>query len=215
MKKLLMFSLALIVFSGFANAAVPACTLGPVITVLTSIPNSGCDVGDEEFSGFAALPTGIGLQFLQTGNLATVNFVDLSGTGLVAFTESYTTNIDPAAVPAGFTAALTRVAAGLQDGNANGNAKLTKTTTGGFTGTATATDVGGTITPTVISGISVQSLNIVDMFTIVNGDILNASNTYTVTQTATTAAPEPVSMLLFGSGLMGVWFIGRKKLVRK
>ena len=38
--------------------------------------------------------------------------------------------------------------------------------------------------------------------------------TFSYTQ-VTTGSPEPVSMLLFGSGLLAVSLIGRKKLVRK
>jgi len=35
------------------------------------------------------------------------------------------------------------------------------------------------------------------------------------TYSSTTGAPEPVSMLLFGSGLLAVSLVGRKKLIRK
>jgi hypothetical protein len=224
MKKLLMFSVALLAFSGIASAA--PCTLG---TILTSSAGVNCDIGELNFSGFSALPAGTGLEFLQGGGVCTtpvssatncqglVELVDNSGTGagvqnFAAFT--YTVSIDATQVAPLWAATLTGATSGMLVGNLGTSAAaLTKIVTPG--GTSSATDVNGTVTPVAIA-LSGTSVSVSDSFVVTSGTIADVSNTFQATAALIpTGTPEPVSMLLFGSGLLGLSLVGRKKLVRK
>jgi hypothetical protein len=215
MKKLLMFSLALVVFSGVASATT-ACASNTVYTP-AQLGSSGCELGDKVFANFGTLPTGIGLLFVQTGigvnATYSLDYVDTTtnGTGLEqSFTESYTLTIDTTVCALCY---VKTAAAGVDDGNGNGNGVLTKALSAGASGTSTETDVNGTLTPVVITGLTATSFTVTDTWTYTNGVFLNLSNSYTQGQTS--ASPEPISMFLFGSGLMAFATIGRRKLSRK
>jgi hypothetical protein len=211
MKKFLMcslaFSLAITVFTGTASA-IPACSTA----LLTASPTSACDVGDVEFSGFGALPTGVDLQFQFSGPTSvSVNLYDATSTGLAnGLTYTYNVQIDPAFANTN----ITTVASGLGDPTAKAVGKLTKTLTGGLTGTVTSTDNGaGVITSTVVNGSTAALIGVSDSLAVTSGDISYVANSFTYTTTS--ATPEPVSMVLFGSGLLAVSLIGRKKLISK
>jgi len=226
MKKVLMFSLAAVVFSGVASAA-PACS-GTLQNSGVAAFNAGggCELGDKIFNNFGALPVGVGVQWVATGfgagTVYSVNFIDTSTGGNTleqSFVESYTVLLDQAAaalIVPGSTAAISTISAGVQGANNSALGTLTKTLSAGGSGTATAaTDGAGHTTQVPITGVSFTSFTVTDTWSYSAGVFLNLSNSYQQTFTATTSTPEPVSMLLFGSGLLAVSFMGRKKLVRK
>jgi len=139
------------------------------------------------------------------------------------FTFGYTITVDQTQVVAGFTSAITSVGPSLQDLGGKDNGSVTKNMSGGATCTASETDVGGTITPSFCTGISATSLTVSDVFAYTspslnpNGarTINSIGNGFTETFTPSSATPEPVSMLLFGTGLLACGIIGRKRMVRK
>jgi len=211
MKKLLMcslgLSLATTLFLGTASA-VPTCSTA----LLTASPGSPCDVGDVEFSGFGVLPTGVDLQFQTSGLFSvSVNLFDATSAGLAnGLTYTYNVQIDPAFANTN----ITTVATGLGDPTAKAAATLTKTLTGGLTGTASSVDNGaGVITSQVVNGSTAALIGVTDSLSVTSGDISYAANSFTYATTS--ATPEPVSMVLFGSGLLALSLIGRKKLIRK
>jgi len=209
MKKFLVFSLSLVAFCSVASAA-PACST----SLLTVAPSTPCDVGDVTFSGFGALPANVALQFQTSGiNSVSLNLFDTSPTGAGlgnGLSFSYTVQIDPAFL----LTSLTRVSAGLGEPNGNGNAVLTKTLTGGLTGVASATDVNGTITPISVTGSTTAAVGVTDALSVTAPTDINfAANAFT--WTTTSGVPEPVSLLLFGSGLLAVSLLGRKKSFRR
>jgi hypothetical protein len=237
MKKLFMLALPLVVFSSVSSAT-PACsTTGVTLATLIALGAGGCEIGDEIFANFSgslsnvadtiafagpAGPVGPGNAFYSLNVNAGVNSI-LQGN----FTFGYTVAIDtttPGLITAGYSAANTKLTGGVQD-NGNDGATLVKTVTGGATCTTGSTDSFGTIVPTTpgCNPINAQTFSVSEAFTYTGNNsnaggarsISGIGNTITEAFTLTTGAPEPVSMLLFGSGLLAVSVLGRRKLVRK
>ena len=214
MKNLSLLLLVLAMACGVANAAIIDCGTGVYSFAQWSADfvgaGNGCAIGDKIFSNFSvgSIPTDTFLQFGQAGNLFTVNFIATPGGGFSkSFAESYQIAIDPTKPPASTgPTAIAAVAAGMQDSNGNGTATLVKTVTGDATGTASATDKNGTITPVVLTGISAQKLNVMDTFTYNSGTITNISNSF-----LQVSAPEPASMALIGCGLLALCFARRRR----
>jgi len=235
MKKLLLLALPLVVFSSVSNAAPGACsTTGVTIATLIALGSTGCEIGDKVFYNFSgalsntadtiafsgpAAPEGPSNAFFQLNVNAGVGSI-LQGN----FTFGYSVSIDPTMVTAGLTSAITRVTGGIQDNGTDG-ATLVKTVTGGATCTAGSTDSFGNSTQLSpgCNGISATSLSISEAFAYTANNsntggarsISGIGNTFTESFSTTTGTPEPVSMLLFGSGLLAVSVLGRRKLVRK
>jgi hypothetical protein len=92
---------------------------------------------------------------------------------------------------------------------------FTNTTAGGIGGTQYLLPTTDAITGALLGVFSIGATGNVDAGGFVNGASdarIQATFTYTP---VTTGSPEPVSMLLFGSGLLAVSLIGRKKLAGK
>jgi len=203
------------------------------------VASGGCALGDKVWFGFGgamdnaadvfnfggpAAP-GVGCPGIPSACTATYQMNINEGVPNTVlqgnFTFNYSLSIAPPP-PAGLAVSLTRVTAGIQD-NGNDGATLVKTITGGAACTASSTDSFGTITPGPCNGINAQSINVSEAFNYTannsnpNGarSISGIGNTFVQTFVSTTGAPEPMSMLLFGSGLLGLSLIGRRKLIRK
>jgi hypothetical protein len=236
MKKLLMFSVALAAFSGLANAQ-PAC--GSLTYTLAALGTTGCEVGDKIFSNFSgtlgtneviSFSGGVGNPFTGPAGF-TLEVSDLSNNGLTGnFNISYQVRVDPTVVLiGGGTNQLTRAGSGIVDSGAQQGSPSTATlsnTLSLIAGTSVcaspgpqSTDAAGTVTPTVnCPGLNATNIgvNMVFNYTVNGGDLTQAQDTFGESNTQPTGGtPEPVSMLLFGSGLFAVSLIGRKKLVRK
>jgi len=92
---------------------------------------------------------------------------------------------------------------------------FTNTKTGGLGGTSYVLPTTDAQTGSLLGVFSIGATGNVDAGGFTNG-ASDARITATFTYTpVTTSSPEPVSMLLFGSGLLAVSLIGRKKLARK
>lgn len=211
MKKLSILAFAVIVFSDLA-CATSICSSGFYTTVTALNAGGGCFVGEVLFSNFAGLPTNVAVEFLGGGSSSTLDLVDdtVGDTGIQSFSGfTYTVSIYTPNVPVPDTGTITGVIAGMLDSGGKSTAKLNKELNGGTTAgvnEATATDTGGTITNvSVTSGLAAATLGITDNFTLTSGNVANLSNQYNVTN----ATPEPVSMLLFGSGLVALFFSKR------
>jgi hypothetical protein len=99
-------------------------------------------------------------------------------------------------------------------------------TTPGVDATLGTNDVGATLTTGLAPFIGTGTVTALDASTIGNySGVLPLNYTTTgatqadvfaqITYTYSSGTPEPVSMLLFGSGLLGVALVGRKKFARK
>jgi hypothetical protein len=231
MKKLLMLALPLVVLTGISSAAtVTSCTSQTTWSLATLISNGGCQIGDKVFTNFSdslsnaantiaftgpAGPVGPGLAFYQINVNAGVNSVLQGG-----FTFGYTVTIDQSQVVAGYNSALTRLTGGIQDNGTDG-ATLTKSVTGGATCSAGATDSFGTVSPSPCN-MNATSINVSETFAYTANNsnpggahsISGIGNTFTESFSSTTGVPEPMSMLLLGTGLSALAMIGRKRVKR-
>jgi len=243
MKKLLMFTLSLAAFSGLANAQVGACVPGTNYTIgsqnlaLGVLGLAGCEVGDKIYSNFqGALGTNEVINFnagpaspYTAGNFL-LQVVDASSGGLQGnFNFSYNIAVDQSKLPAGGgTNQITRFGASLIDTGSVANpspssATFTNTLTLGAgticAGPNVVTDTNGsvgTLTPPC-SGLNATNINVNEVlnYTSNGGQMTVAQDSFGESNTPTSTTPEPVSMLLFGSGLFGLSLIGRKKSVRE
>ena len=235
MKKLLFLALPLVVFSGVANAA--ACLQNQTLAQLVALGATGCSIGDKVFQNFTGTFAGADATdtFTFTGPLGPTlaPFYQLNlnagtaGVLTAPLSFSYQVRVD-AAVNAvlnpGTTAAITRVTGGIQDnGNAGSGAQLLKgvtvnTGSGSCGGVNYAETAGTTTTNTACNLTGATLITVVESFTYTGtvgaSSVTGFGNTFTQTLTPTTGVPEPMSMLLLGSGLLGFGFIGRKRFVR-
>jgi hypothetical protein len=92
---------------------------------------------------------------------------------------------------------------------------FTNTTSGGLGGTAYVEPMTDSQTGTLAGIFNVPVTAFVDAGGFTNGTtVAQLSVTYTY-NSIISAAPEPVSMLLVGGGLLGLAFVGRRRVVRK
>ncbi len=203
-----MLSAALAIFSSVASAGpIVACSSQTTWTIvqLELLNLGGCQQGGLLFLGFGGtIPATDSVQFSSSGSTFTVtmgNPTGLTGT----FAASYAVEVDESQFL--FQAYITQAEANIVDpGSGNGMLALI---IDGVTGTALATDVSGTITPGYLTGFSAVSVDVSETFDPPGSTIVSISNTFTV------SAPEPISLLLFGSGLLCVLLIGGRKLAPK
>lgn len=208
--KLSILALAMVAFSNPAHAT-SVCNSGLYTTVAALNAGGGCDIGGILFSNFANLPTNVGVLFFGTGS-ATVDLVDdtVGNTGIQTFSGfTYTVTIDPSG--SGIT--FSSVVAGVLDSGGTSTAQLNKLINGGTVpgvSDAVATDTSGVITNISVNGLSATTLNISDNFALISGNIANLANQYNTAS----AAPEPISMFLIGSGLVVVFFLPKKSIAQ-
>jgi hypothetical protein len=201
---------------------------------LAALGTTGCEVGDKIFANFGGslsntadtiqfagptAPVGPGNAFYTLNVNAGVNSVLQGG-----FTFNYSIAVDQTQVATGYTGAITRVTGGIQDNGTDGGT-LGKTITGGASCSVNVVDSFGNVSPTACNGINATSLNVSETFAYTANNsntggarsISGIGNTFTetFTSTTTTGTPEPVSLLLMGTGLIGLSLMGRKYLPRR
>jgi hypothetical protein len=234
MKKLLFLALPLVVFSGVASAATACSGLSFSLAGLEALNASGgCSIGDKVFTNFTGTFTGTDvndqISLSASGNNYFLNLNAATGAGLPGtlsstLTFGFQVQVIQSLVTAGNTAAITRVTGGFQDNGDAGSAGTLAKTIGVVTGTGSCpsgvlvTDNAGNVTTSPCTGISATVLNVNETFTFTGtgaSSVTGFGNTFAQTLTPSSGTPEPFSMLLFGSGLLALASIGRKKLARK
>jgi len=231
MKKVLFLALPLVLFTGVASA-VNQCNPGGVSTNYTfaqlSAQGFSCEVGDKIFSNFTGSfqTTTDTMGFTNTPNnlqeslnLNAGSEFFLSGT----FTFNYVVTVDPTVLFPGFTASIASMSGSVQDANVNSRSTLNKVTTPnvGPQCTVTVNDLGGGNANANVCnyGGTPTSMTVTESFTYTGpgggSGVTGFSNTITENLTPTGGTPEPVSMILFGSGLLAISLLGRKKLSRR
>lgn len=229
MKKLLMFALPLVVFSGISQAA--SCSQNVTLATLIGLGSTGCSQGDKIFYnwGGSTQDATDTFQFLGPSGSSSSPFYTINlnaGTeGVFAGTFSYTYSIKidstSALIPAGTQGEITRVSGGIGDGgNTGSSATLTKNVTGGATCSLTVLDPGANPTAGNCTGLTATApITIAETFSYTGtagaSSVTGVTNTLTQAFVSTTGVPEPTSMLLFGGGLLAVSFLGRKRFARK
>jgi hypothetical protein len=123
-----------------------------------------------------------------------------------------------AAQPGAFTSTM-NLGAGVNlftIGNLSSQANtFTNTASGGLGGTSYILPTFDAETGTLVGVFSIAGVGSVDAGGFTNGaSDARVTVTYTYTP-VTTGSPEPVSMTLFGSGLLALGLIGRKRLARR
>jgi len=196
----------------------------------------GCTIGDKVFYNFggaldqAASTIQIsGPNGTPVGNAVTLppvtyqlNVNSAGGVTAGNYTFNYSLSINPALVTPGLSSKIALVTAGIAD-NGNDGGTQVKTITGGASCTASSTDSFGNVSKSNCTGISATQINVSEVFNFTANNsnqggvrsIAGMGNTFVENFTATNGTPEPVSMLLFGSGLLAFALVGRKKLARK
>jgi len=241
MKKLIMMALPLAVSCGLASAATyqpcsnnfNAWTIAQLQTIAGGATAAGCEVGDKIFTNFngGTLPNaGDFFTFIQQSPLQYIMELSPSGTGGettfgTGFNYSFTVMIDPT-VPqqGGKVASFSTLTAGIIDTNQGSTSLLTKNTvpnSGGpctvqFTDNGAGNLSGGNVCSYPVGA---TSMNVTETYAYTGGGnqsgVTQLQNTITQQLTSTQTTPEPMSLLLFGSGLLGLGFIGRKRMARK
>jgi len=244
MKKLIMMALPLAVSCGLASAATyqpcsnngDTWTLALLQTIAGGATAAGCEVGDKIFTNFSSstLPNaGDFFTFFQQLPLSANQYImelSPSGTGGettfgTGFNYSFTVMIDPnVAQPGGKVASFSTLTAGIVDSNQGSTALLTKNTvpnsgapcTVQFTDNGAGNLSGGNVCSYPVGA---TSMNVTETYAYTGGGntsgVTQLQNTITQQLTSTQTTPEPMSLLLFGSGLLGLGFIGRKRMARK
>jgi hypothetical protein len=225
MKKLLVFALALVAFGSVAGAA-PTC--GTINWTIATLGATGCEDGDKIFSAFSGnmgtVNPNLVIQFSPPNSASTflgpynVVISDLTGASLNQnFTLNYTVTVDETGVVGGFNY-ITGISAGgvatftptasnsnTISGAGAGCTPLNSNNTGGGFPTVSCATTG---LPT--------SVGVQESYTFTGG-----SNTVSSIQDSylqafqNTSTPEPLSSLLFGSGLLALSVLGRKRFARK
>jgi len=229
MKKLLSLALPLLVFSGIASA-VPQCSTGTFGGVagdwsLAQLAGAGCEIGDKIFSNFTGAtgdPTDSFSFFTSGAN--NYNILLTTGNELVfvgTFNFGYRVTIDQTQVVAGKTATLATLTGNIGDSTVGSASTLVKTNSVNGC-TLTVTDSGaGNVSSSAPCGFvnPTTTVTMSETYTYTGNaggsGVTSLQNTFTQVLTATQSSPEPVSMLLFGSGMLALGFIGRKRIARK
>jgi hypothetical protein len=241
MKKLLYMALPIVIATGIASAANPCNPLGfpQAITVSTISGTAGgfsCQLGDKIFSGFstAGLNSTDSFTFTQTGAQSYTLSLNAGSEGVFGTNFNYGFNvaIDPTfvGIPAGSAAFFSNVSGAIIDTVSGSSSTLAKTITpnagtgcpSGVFVTESVTTAGQSQTGSscnLASTPRVTSVGVAEAYTYTGGanpsGVTQLQNTFTQALASTTGAPEPVSMLLFGTGLIGVALFGRKRLFSK
>lgn len=222
--------LALVTGSAFAaNPCNP--TVGVTSQYLASTvfaAGFSCEVGDKIFSNFTGSTANSSDTFsfnaqnplTYSMNINAGNEFDFTGT----FTFGFSVQIDPAVVILnGSRTSFSFVTGQISDATPNSTSTLDKSITANLGAPCTVHDVdnganngtGGSCS----YGVGTTSLSVSETFTYTGGSnpsgVTGIGNTFGQSLSSTTGTPEPMSMLLFGSGLLACGFIGRKRLVRK
>jgi len=240
MQKLLLMALPLVVFCGIASAAVyQPCTNNSDVWTLTQLETiaggataAGCEIGDKIFTNFGGATQSATdtFSFFQQGqtqyvvNLSpgTEQFFSTASPGFVYNFSILVDETNAALVAAGKIGTISQLSAGIVDSNSGSSSTLAKVTTPNVGSPCTVNySENGAVSSTgnVCNYSGDTSLNVTETFTYTGGTVTSGvselQNTVNQVLTVTTGTPEPISLLLFGSGLLALSTIGRKRLVRK
>ena len=192
---------------------------------------AGCEIGDKLFSNFTGSAENASDTFMFSGptvvipNVAVFYTMNVNAGTEFVFSNPFTFAFDVSIIqnsfiPVGTQASISRVSGGIGDAGAVGSSgTLTKTVTGGANCTLTVVDPGTNPTAGTCTGLNaINPIHVVESFaytgTAGQSTITSVVNAFAQTFTPTSGTPEPMSMLLFGSGLLGVALIGRKRSAR-
>jgi len=219
MQKVLIFSVALAAFSGVASAA-PACgTTAYTLSALATLGGS-CEAGDKVFSNFGgnmdSINPNLTVTFTGGGNGPyNVTISDVTNAALTetSFTFNYTVSVDLLLQPTNY---ISKMGAGGLDSLGGSTATNANTTNNAGCSTVTSSDVGSGF-PVMTCNTTGQPTSLAVAQTYTGGagasTVTNIQDSFLETTPVT--SPEPVSMILFGSGLLAISLVGRRKLVRK
>jgi hypothetical protein len=227
MKKVLLLAVPLLI-SGLASAQTTPGLCGFASYTVAQLTTSGfsCYVNDKLYGNFGNFSSNWGaegdtLQFFQLAgqyNLFANAATSFGGT----YTFSYTVNIDQTKVGGGATASISAVGGSISDsGTTEELSKLTKliTPNSGSPCTVTVSHTGGLGENSNLCTFNTltTSLSVVETFTApTTGSTVGFfQNSISQVTGATSAVPEPASMLLLGGGLLGLGVLGRKRYARR
>jgi len=224
MKRLLIFSVALLAISGIASAA-PACGVTNYTLAALAALGGSCEAGDKIFSNFSGtmdtVNPNLTVSFTGSGfGPYNVQISDSTNAALTepTFTFNYTVTVDETGVVGGFNY-ISLIGAGGQD-SFTAIATNANIITGAGAGCTPLNSVdpgaGGFHTVTCGTTGLPTSVGIMETYTYTGGTATVTSIQDSYFQTfQNTSTPEPISILLFGSGLLAVSLIGRKRVARK
>jgi len=236
MKKILFVALGLTMFTSMASAVVQCNPSPPAVQTFTlqalfNLGSSGCEIGDKIFANFDGN--------FKTGADATDNFTFTAVDSLDyllnfnagnppshlanTLTFTYTVSVDQSQVLTGNTASIIRVSGNIGDGgNGTSSSTLVKQITdNGSPSPCTVTiaeTAGGQLPVPCNFSPGATFMTISETYSYTGGatnTVTGFDNSFGQALTLTTGAPEPFSMLLFGSGLLAVSIIGRKRLMSR
>jgi len=169
------------------------------------LQGTGCDFGDKTFSDLTATPAGVNVQLSQVGNVYTVTFF---GNLTNSFVVDYNVAVNSG------SAVITSVSAGIDLVNTSSTAALTKTVTSPGGPYVLTVDTTGAVATTAIT--PTTSLHVSDSFTApgTGPGATSFSNSFEQGN-ITTGVPEPATVAMIGFGLLGIGFLGRRKLNRQ
>jgi hypothetical protein len=231
------FGLAAVI--ALAAVSVPVSHASPLCTSVTqtmqayeALGSGGCTIGGDLFYSFnfvqgtssgtvikPSSPYTFTVSAITGSGTAGIRFqpteAALSSGAFTSFTISFDVTIGETLQTPGVTSTDTSTFSGTGSLNGtNGTSKLT--VSGGASGTANYTAQGSssiTCCGAVASGTSFVITNTFDL-SAGTGNV-HVSNVTDALDETVGAAPEPVSMALMGSGLLGVVLIGRKKAAKR
>jgi len=195
------------------NAVPGAVVLAPtdVLFFLPAWSAAGfqCQQGDKVFSDFSlvGVPNDLTMRLTVQGTAPIVDTINFAGNLSTAFTISYTVTVDPTSLERIFQAA-----ADLSNPGHAGNPSVTKTvielSPGVFTGSTTASYLGGGGTPISVAP-PATSLRVTDAYTPNGGAATQFGNSFF--QAVPGPVPEPATTALCGAGLFVLGFITRRR----